>query len=392
MFKARRDGDARHFQFLLLQGFSMLAFTSSVEPLRTANRLAGRTLYTWEMLTVDGGPAVASTGIHILPDGRMGASPHQPDAIAVCAGLGMEGFRNGAVTGWLRQAARKGISLGGLCTGALALARAGLLDGVRCTIHWENMEGFAEEFPRLEITATLFEVDGERFTCAGGAAALDMMIALIRSEHGESLGMKVAEALIHTGVRRPDDPQRLALRERTGISHPKVLAAIARMEAHLETPIPVDDLARDVGVSERQLERLFQKHLSVSPSRYYLNLRLWRARALLAQTSLTVLQVAVASGFTSASHFTKCYRAFFGQAPKRWRLAPDLVRPAPGVPPLPTAPVPAPGVIEEPLAVELDVLQETDPSGEASGTANLAADAPLSRAPTATEDPSAAAP
>jgi transcriptional regulator GlxA family with amidase domain len=290
---------------------------------------------------------VASNGIHVLPDGRLGALPRRPDAVAVCSGLGIESFRSPNVDAWLRKTARQGIPLGGLCTGALVLARAGLLEGFRCTIHWENMEGFAEEFPDLDITATLFEIDRDRFTCAGGAAALDMMIALIRQEHGEDLALQVAEAMIHTGVRRPDDPQRLALRERTGVSDPKVLAAIARMEGHLETPLPVEDLARTVGVSERQLERLFRKHLSISPSRYYLNLRLWRSRALLAQTSMTVLQVAVASGFTSASHFAKCYRAYFGHAPKRAREKPET-----------------PEETADTLAQDLMVLGSLDPDGE----------------------------
>jgi transcriptional regulator GlxA family with amidase domain len=318
----------------------MLAFTSAVEALRSANRLSEQTLYEWEILTTTGTAAVASNGIHVLPDSTMGSERPDGDAVIVCAGMGMEGYDDPAVSAWLRGHARRRAALGGLCTGALALAAAGLLDGYRCTIHWENMEGFAEEFPRLDITATLFEIDRDRFTCAGGTSALDMMIAVIRDNHGDALGMTVAEALIHTAVRRPEEPQRLDLRRRLGVSDPKVLAAIAHMEAHLETPLPVEDLAGQIGVSDRQLERLFQKHLEVSPSRYYLRLRLQRARSLLAQTSLTVLQVAVACGFTSASHFTKCYRREYGQPPRRWRLDPDLVRQAPNRLTLPSAPTP----------------------------------------------------
>ncbi|MQX35238.1 GlxA family transcriptional regulator [Roseospira navarrensis] len=363
---SRRDQDRpRLFQFLLFQRFSMLAFTSAVEALRTANRLSDRPLYRWDILTTTGTAAAASNGVHVLPDATMGSEDPGAAAVIVCAGMGMEGYRDPAVTVWLRRHARRGAHLGGLCTGALALAAAGLLDGYRCTIHWENVEGFAEEFPRLDITATLYEIDRDRFTCAGGTAALDMMIALIHADHGHGLAMKVAEALIHTVVRRPEDPQRMALRQRVGVSDPKVLAAIALMEAQLETPLPVESLAADIGVSHRQLERLFSKHIGVSPSRYYQRLRLQRARALLAQTSLTVLQVAVACGFSSASHFTKCYRQEFGQPPRRWRLAPHLVKPGPGMPDWPAAPLPPDGA-ESPLAVELDVLDSLDPEGEAA--------------------------
>lgn len=355
MWHPKTDGAPRRIHFLLFNQFSMLAFTSSVEPLRSANRLSGRHLYTWEIITPSGALARASNGIHIQPDGAIRDPRAVPDAVVLCGGVDTADFDHADVPQWLRREARRGAMLGGVCTGSLALARAGLLDGYRCTIHWENMEGFVEAFPHLDITATLFELDRDRFTCAGGAAALDMMIALIRAEHGDALAVQVAEALIHTGLRRPDDPQRLALRERVGVGHPKVLAAIARMEANLETPIPLEQLARDVGVSDRQLERLFRGHMNVSPSRYYLSLRLWRARALLDQTALTVLQVAVACGFTSASHFTKCYRAQFGVAPKRQRAQGRAVS----------------GATEATgedvfLAEELSVLGSVDPDGEAT--------------------------
>ncbi len=360
----------------------MLAFTSSVEPLRTANRLSGRELYAWEVITPTGAPAQASNSLRVLPDGAILSPRGVPDAVVLCGGVDTGDFNQPEVPHWLRRELRRGAMLGGICTGSLALAQAGLLDGYRCTIHWENMEGFVEAFPHLDITATLFELDRDRFTCAGGAAALDMMIALIRAEHGEALAMAVAEALIHTGLRRPDDPQRLALRERVGVSHPKVLAAIARMESNLENPIQLDQLAQDVGVSERQLERLFRAHLKASPSRYYLGLRLWRARALLSQTSLTVLQVAVACGFTSASHFTKCYRTQFGSAPRRERTP---ARPDPDARPDPNARTDAEdakgaGLLESrqpepasPLAVELSVLESVDPHGEAAADTHASA-------------------
>lgn len=308
----------QRMEFLLVPDFSMMAFTASIEPLRVANRMAGRVLYTWGTVSVDGGPVTASNGVPVMADAAIGARP-APGIAIVCAGLRAERFREPAATAWLRGLARSGTMLGGVCTGALVLARAGLLDGYRCTIHWENMEGFVEEFPGQDITATMFEIDRDRLTCSGGTAPLDMMVHLIARDHGEALAVAVAEQMLHVQVRHPGDPQRMSLQYRTGISHPKLLAAIAAMEAHLEAPLPLDELAGQVGLSPRQLERLFRLHIGRPPSRYYQELRLKRARLLLLQTPMPVIQVAVACGFASASHFTQCYRTQFGRSPRAER-------------------------------------------------------------------------
>lgn len=318
---AGSDGDRPQLVlFLLVPDFSMMAFTACIEPLRVANRMAARQLYAWRTIGCDGRPVQASNGVPVAPDAALGPPEAVPDgapAMAiVCAGLRAERFRDTAALSWLRRLARAGVNLGGVCTGALVLARAGLLDGYRCTIHWENMEGFAEEFPGHEITATMFEIDRDRFTCSGGTAPLDMMVHLIARDHGDDLALQVAEQMLHMPVRHPGDPQRMALQYRTGISHPKLLAAIAAMEAHLEAPLSLDDLAARVALSPRQLERLFHDHVGRPPRRYYLELRLKRARLLLLQTSMPVIQVAVACGFTSASHFAQAYHAFFGHAPR----------------------------------------------------------------------------
>ncbi|MEQ9641716.1 MAG: GlxA family transcriptional regulator [Alphaproteobacteria bacterium] len=307
--------------FLLVPNFSMMAFTSSVEPLRTANRLAGEELYSWHTASVDGEPVTASNGTPLVPYTSIANLADPPAAVVACAGIDVERIDDPVLFGWLRRIARQGSVIGGVCTGPLLLAKAGVLDGYRCTIHWENMEAFAEEFPELDITATLFEVDRNRFTCSGGTAPLDMMLYMITEDHGQDLAVAVAEQLVHSIIRHPADPQRMSLRYRTGISHPKLLAAIAHMEAYLETPVGRDDLADAVGLSNRQLERLFNKYLGLSPARYYLNLRLKRARQLLSHTSMPILQVAVACGFTSASHFARCYRQVFGHAPRQERPA-----------------------------------------------------------------------
>lgn len=302
--------------FLLLPNFSMLAFSCCVEPLRAANTLLGAHDYRWRLLSLDGAPVRASNGATVAPDDGLAALETSPAKLVfVCAGLGAERFRDAQLTRALRALARRRVTLGGVCTGALALARAGLLDGHRCTIHWENVEGFAEEFPQLAITATLFEIDRDRLTSSGGTAPLDLMINLIARHHGDDAAMQVAEFLLHQSVRTPDDAQRMSARQRMGITNPKLLAAIAQMEATVENPIALADLASAVCLSPRQLERLFREKLGKTPSRYYLQIRLERARLLLQQTEMAIIQVAVASGFTSASHFARCYREQFGKSP-----------------------------------------------------------------------------
>ncbi len=324
MFGELKAGISEEVQFLLLPDFSMMAFTSSIEPLRAANQLSGKRLYDWRTLSIDGAPVAASNGVTVRVDAGLNAAD-EDGALFVCAGLGAEHFDNAVVSNQLRRLARRGVALGGVCTGAYALARAGLLDGRRCTIHWENVEGFAEEFPKLEITATMFEADGKRYTCSGGTAPLDMMINSIALDHGDDLAVGVAEFLLHNVVRHPHDMQRMPLQHRTGISHPKLLAVIAHMEAYVENPVSVHELAASVNLSDRQLERLFRERLDQTPSRYYLELRLQRARLLLLQTSMSISQISVASGFTSASHFTRSYREFFMKTPSGERRAPERV-------------------------------------------------------------------
>lgn len=301
--------------FLLVPDYSMMAFTAALEPLRAANRMAGERLYAWSTLSVDGQPVRASNGTLIIPDRGL-AEADDVGVPFVCAGINAERYDDPATFGWLRHRARHGSPLGAVCTGSLLLARARLLDGYRCTIHWENLEGFVEEFPELEITASLYEIDRDRFTCSGGTAPLDMMVYSVARDFGQDLAMQVAEQMLHTIQRHPHDPQRMALQQRAGISNAKLIAAIARMEACLESPVGLGDIADWVQVSERQLERLFRTHLGTTPSRYYLELRLQRARLLIRQTSMPILQIAVACGFTSASHFAKCYRQVFNRSPR----------------------------------------------------------------------------
>jgi len=309
--------------FLLVPSFSMIAFTSAVEPLRLANRASGRELYRWHLFSTDGKPVAASNGIELRPEAGIETAAGF-GTVVLCSGIGGHAFSDRALFAALRRFDRQGADIGALCTGSHILARAGLLDGYRCTIHWENLAGFSEDFPQIDVTAELFEVDRNRFTCSGGTAALDMMLNLIAQQHGQELAAQVSDQFIHERIRDRHDHQRMALPARLGVRHPKLLSVITLMEEHLEEPLERHDLAKAAGLSNRQLERLFRKYLNRSPARYYVELRLNRARLLLLQTNMSVIDVALACGFVSASHFSKCYRDFFGRTPRRERGGPVL--------------------------------------------------------------------
>jgi len=309
------------FIFLLSGMFSLLAFAAALEPLRQANRMARKPLYSWRLVSETGEPVSASNGIVINVDGGLEDVPRDA-SIAVCTGFGLELAASKPVLTWLRKQARRGVTIGALCTGSYVLAKAGLLDGKRCTIHWENHASFIEDFPDVELSNLLFCVDSGIFSCAGGTSATDMMLHLICDEHGPDLGSLVADTLVHSTLRSENDEQRLSVPARIGVRHPKLVAIIQEMERSTEEPISPTELAKSVNMSTRQLERLFRRYLNRSPKRYYMELRLEKARNLLLQTDMSVINVALACGFTSPSHFSKCYRAHFNRTPYRERGSP----------------------------------------------------------------------
>ena len=314
--------------FVLVPRFSMIAFTAAVEPLRLANHTKGQTLYHWSLFTLDGKPVSASNGIVLHPEGDLRAA-REFETIVVCSGLDVHLVNDKALLSWLRRMDRQGAAVGAICTGSHILARAGLLDGHRCTIHWEQLASFAEDFPEIEVTSELFEISGNRFTCSGGTSAIDMMLNAIAQQHGHELAAAVADQFMHERIRDRHDHQRMSLPVRLGVRHPKLLSVIEMMEQNLEEPLSRTDLAQSADLSTRQLERLFRKYLSRSPARYYLELRLNKARLLLLQTNMSVIDVALACGFVSASHFSKCYRDFFGRTPRKERgLPPGVEQPS----------------------------------------------------------------
>lgn len=315
MFKQVSGDRADRVSILLVSNFSMAAFSAVVEPMRLANYTTGATLYEWEILSRDGELVTASNGIRVVAD-RSIADAAQLDNVVVCSGIGAHLFKDNVVFGWLRRWARGGAHVGAVCTGAHILAHAGLLEGYRCTLHWENLESFREQFPDLDVRPELFEIDRDRFTCAGGFAANDMMLHEIGRRHGGEIAAAVSEQCMHERIREGHDNQRLPLQARLRISHPKLIQAIAEMEQNVEEALTREEIAARVGLSRRQLERLFRRYLTTSPARYYLRLRLERARLLLSQTTMPVTEIAFACGFTSASHFSKCYRDMFGRTPR----------------------------------------------------------------------------
>ena len=242
------------------------------------------------------------------------------DTVIVCGGTGIQSAVTREHITWLRTQARRTKRMGGVCTGSWALAQAGLLDGFDCSVHWEFLAAMQEAFPRVNLSSSLFTLDRDRFTSSGGTAPMDMMLHLISRDHGHELSAAISDMFVYERIRNEQDHQRVPLKHMLGTHQPKLQEIVALMEANLEEPIDLDELANYVGLSRRQLERLFQKYLKSSPSRYYLKLRLIRARQLLKQTSISIVELSVVCGFVSTPHFSKCYRECFGIPPSDERL------------------------------------------------------------------------
>ncbi|APX13744.1 GlxA family transcriptional regulator [Tateyamaria omphalii] len=308
----------KRYVFVLLDNFTMLCFSAALESLRIANRMADRELYAWKIIGEGGEAAYCSAGTGFKLDGDLDELTRD-DVVMVCGGIDVQAATTKRLLGWLRREARKGVPMAGLCTAAYSLAKAGLLDGKKATIHWENQDSFSEEFQDVELTKSVFVVDEKRLTTAGGTSSIDLMLKLIADDHGEELANAVADQLIYSSIRTDQDTQRLSVPTRIGVRHPKLSQVIQIMEQNIEEPISPSILAKDVGMSTRQLERLFRRYLNRSPKRYYMELRLQKARNLLMQTDMSVINVALACGFASPSHFSKCYRAHYDTTPYRER-------------------------------------------------------------------------
>ncbi len=306
------------FVFLLLDGLSLMSLASAIEPLRSCNRLLGQEAYRWVLASIGGEPVAASNGI-ALQAVPVEAALDGAAILFLCGGLRVRPANERRYLAVLRRAARRGVPLGALSTGSYLLARAGLLTGYRCTIHWENRPAFMEDFPELLCTDRLYEVDRNRLTCSGGTAAMDLMLRLVADRHGPDLARRVANQFHHQRIRGMQDEQRGGRLDHAAGLPPALREALRAMTEQIEDPLPIPVLAARAGVSARQLERLFLRYAHMSPARYYLALRVDRARELLTYSDLTLLEVSVASGFTSTSHFAQWFRRFHRMRPSELR-------------------------------------------------------------------------
>jgi AraC family transcriptional regulator, glycine betaine-responsive activator len=309
---------ARQLGFLLVDKFSMFSLSAAIDAFRLANRLLGRDVYSWTTISPDGDTAIASNGLPLKVDYSIADLPGV-DILFVCVGLNTEFPGKSKVLGALRSLGRRGAALGALSVGSQILAEAGQLEGHRCTIHWENRAGFMEKFPHIECTGNVFEIDRKRYTCAGGTTSIDLMLEIIRRDHGPNLANGVANQFQHERIRSAGDRQRVGPERDLSGKSEKLKKVAELMADNLDEPFSAVQLAKSAGLSVRQVERLFLRHLGVTPGRYYMRLRLERARELLRQTNMPILDVAIATGFTSHSYFAQSYRLQFGRPPSEER-------------------------------------------------------------------------
>lgn len=306
--------------FYLTPNFPLLAFSAALDPLRQANRLNEHPLYEWVLISLDGSPVENSAGFAVPIDCGVDNAPHC-DVVIVCSGVDpARYFKRGALT-WFRRLSRQGVLLGGISTGAYLLARAGLLDGRRCTVHWENSADFQEAFPNVLATNDIFTADGPFITSSGGTATLDMMLSIVESFHGRTLAVAISDQFNHPQIRGKGESQRMTPEARYGITHDRLSSIVRLMQNSVQAPIGVEVLAHRVGLSSRQMERLFLSHLGRTPVAFYAALRMERAHELVSRTSLSIDVVAQHCGYSSATHFARRYRAHFGVTPAAERAA-----------------------------------------------------------------------
>lgn len=315
----------RNFCFYLLPAFSLQAFSSAVEALRLANEVLGRNVYSWQVISDDGQPAASSCGLLVCADSSLSFERERTRRSISAPAVVVVGGRDAPsphkqLDAWLREGRNRRGSLVGISSGTIVLARAGLVEGRRCAVHWEQFPTFSERFPGVVATQTTFERDRDLYTCAGGDAPFDMFLDLIDHHHGTTVVNRICEKAIVCRTRSAGDRQRLPLHSRVQLNHQAVIKVIDQMESNLTEPLLLNELAASAGLSRRQIERLFRRELGCSPSRYYLDLRLERAHLLLISSRLPVVEIAMACGFVSASHFSKAYRDAYGCAPHQSRL------------------------------------------------------------------------
>ena len=308
-----RTATLTHFAFMPLPNFSMIALMSAIEVLRMANYICGKPVYRWTLVSPRGEPVTSSNGLDMSTEAI--AAIDKPDIVFAVGGIDVQRVTTPEHLAMLRDFARRGGMLGALCTGSYALARAGLMTGYACAIHWENLPALKEEFPETRFLRELFVIDRDRVTCSGGVAPLDMMLNLIGPTVGVGRVTQIAQQLIVDKVRDRDAQQHVPLVARLGSANKALFEVFSLMENNIEEPLSPEELARLAGMSQRHLQRLFSEHVGMPPIHFYMSLRLRRARQLLLQTDMSIMEITVACGFRSACRFSKAYREAFGTAP-----------------------------------------------------------------------------
>ena len=310
---------ARPFRIGILPvpGFALMSYACTAEPLRAANLIAGRVLY--DVVHVAPRPLTASSGAAQVPADHGPGEVISLDLALVIAGGDPMQDVDASVLDWLRRQARAGAQIGGVSGGPVILARAGLMQGRRMTVHWEHAPALAERFPDLLVEKRLYVIDRDRVTCGGGTAPLDLMHALIAGHHGSALAQQVSDWFLHTDIRAAAAPQRAGLAERLGPHSARLLEAVAAMEDHVSDPLSLAQLALVAGVTVRQLNRLFAARFGLSTMAYYRRLRLDVGQRLLVNSPLAIADIASATGFGSAAHFSRAYREAYKVAPSEAR-------------------------------------------------------------------------
>lgn len=306
--------ETRHFSFFLMPEFTHIAFSCALEPLRIANLVSGKPLYRWTLLSENGQTATCSNGSVTLTEGGMEPG-RKTDLLVLISGLNVQAHTTPKLLAWLRRERAAGTPLGAICSAAYVLAKAGFLDDMEAALHWAWHDLFTEEFPEVRLVRNVFVAREKIITASGGTAAADLMLHLIGRAHGEDLATEVADQMVYNAVREGTAAQRVSIQSRHGMRNEHLKRAIAIMEKSIETPVSPSLIAEDLGISARQLERLFGRYLNSTPKQYFMELRLHRAQNLLVQSEQSVTEIAMACGFQTTSHFSKVYRATFGRSP-----------------------------------------------------------------------------
>jgi transcriptional regulator GlxA family with amidase domain len=305
---------ATDFVFLLVEEFSHLAFSCALEPLRIANLVADSEFYRWQLASVDGRSARCSNKAVTLVD--RGLTPcEKGEKLILVSGLNVQNHVTPELLRYLRAERARGTQIGAICSGAYILAEAGFLEERKAAVHWEYHDVFAERFPSVNLTKSVFVADEKFVTASGGAAVADLMLHMIARDHGRDLAAAVADQMVYNAVREGSATQKVSIRSRYGLRNSRLGEAVRLIEEHIEEPLSSAELAHRLGISTRQLERMFERYMNTSPKRYIMDLRLHRARNLIVQSDQALTEIAMACGFTSTSHFSKVYRDHFGNTP-----------------------------------------------------------------------------